>query len=188
MHYLRAPFGIYCDACYRPLPRRFQNSPALTIAHSEVGVNGRVPTMPSWNALEKIKPTLAEHVKPVKPVKPVEPVESTEPVESVEPVKSVQPVERVEPIEPVERYKPAAASLEHPTNWKGAGGKFGLQADWRLALMKTGRNGQQSMKGEACLTDQEQEEVREILQRRMTAPAKKVWHALRTCPARISTP
>ena len=57
------------------------------------------------------------------------------------------------------------------------GGEFGLSADWRYALSMPRRDGKgDSLKDEACLVDEKQENVNEILRRRKTTPAgSKVW-------------
>lgn len=161
---------------------RFQTSPGPTIAHSgrfperkgsEGGVGRRMPAKPTSNSLEQVKPA-SNSLTPVEPAQPVHPLRAAEPVAPIKPVQPVQPVDPVEPIKPIE---PESVRSEDPENWKGAGGKFGLEADWRLALLNRDRNSGQSMRGETCLTDQVQVGVREILEKRRTAPAKKVWPA-----------
>lgn len=61
--------------------------------------------------------------------------------------------------------------------WKGAGGEFGLSADWREALSVPGGGGgggeggggEGLRGGDACLTEEKQAEVREILEKRGAA-------------------
>ena len=63
---------------------------------------------------------------------------------------------------------------ESPSGWRGAGGEFGLQSDWRQALLESDGHGRLSLKGEACLSEERQRDVRVILQRRDQAGRKKV--------------
>lgn len=85
--------------------------------------------------------------------------------------------------------------------WENAGGKFGLSADWRVAVVLPGDRGDvgspsrignsstksfegygerdiSGIRGKACLTQEKQEEVRQILDRRKNRPPgtnKKVY-------------
>eukprot|EP00903_Cladosiphon_okamuranus_P020329 g18652.t1 len=77
---------------------------------------------------------------------------------------------------------------------KGAGGEFGLSADWREAIQEKngsavgggggdsgGDSGWGGLRGEACMTSAKREEVREVLEkRRLTPHRKKVAVCLRT--------
>jgi len=67
-----------------------------------------------------------------------------------------------------------AAQLAEHEKWKGAGGEFGLQADWRQALLASDGFGGQSLRGGACLTDEKQANVRHILRKR-ASKEKKVF-------------
>jgi len=67
-----------------------------------------------------------------------------------------------------------ASQLAEHEKWKGAGGEFGLSADWRQALLRDDGSGGQSLRGEACLTDEKQAQVRDILQKRAST-TKKVF-------------
>ncbi|CAN0164374.1 unnamed protein product [Scytosiphon promiscuus] len=74
--------------------------------------------------------------------------------------------------------------------WKGAGGEFGLSADWREALsMPDGDGGGDhglgadggSLRGAACMTDEKRAEVGRILEKRgRTAATNKVAICVRT--------
>lgn len=65
--------------------------------------------------------------------------------------------------------------------WKGAGGEFGLQADWRRAVAAQDGHDEQSLRGEACLTHERQLEVRDILGKRdSTTVARKQVRSMRT--------
>jgi len=58
--------------------------------------------------------------------------------------------------------------------WKGAGGAFGLQADWRRAIAAQDGRNELNLRGEACFTHKRQSEVRDILEKRgWTAVARK---------------
>lgn len=58
--------------------------------------------------------------------------------------------------------------------FKGAGGQFGMSSDWRLSIQESN-----NMRGEACMTDAKQEEVREILHKRRMDPSRKKVQAQR---------
>lgn len=53
--------------------------------------------------------------------------------------------------------------------WKGAGGVFGLQADWRRAIAAQDGRKELSLRGHACVTPKEQLGVRDILEKRESA-------------------
>lgn len=68
---------------------------------------------------------------------------------------------------------PLSSPLEsdEPFPWTGAGGKFGLSSDWREATMMPGaRGGKATMRGEVCMEDAKQRQVREVLERRANTP------------------
>ncbi|CAM9694352.1 unnamed protein product [Ectocarpus fasciculatus] len=64
----------------------------------------------------------------------------------------------------------------------GAGGKYGLSSDWREAAMMPGaRGGDATMRGDVCMEDAKQRQVREILERRSNTPGtSKVAACVRT--------
>ncbi|CAN0149144.1 unnamed protein product, partial [Scytosiphon promiscuus] len=69
--------------------------------------------------------------------------------------------------------------------WQGGDGKFGLGSDWRFSIQQENSDGGLSVedwRGEACITQEKQREVREILEKRRVIPAgqKKVAACLRT--------
>lgn len=59
----------------------------------------------------------------------------------------------------------------------GGGGEFGISADWRYALsMPRAGGGDDSLRGDVCLGEKEQQRVQEIFRRREATPAgSKVW-------------
>lgn len=65
-----------------------------------------------------------------------------------------------------------AARLAELDMWKGAGGEFGLQADWRQALLASNGDGGRSLRGEACLAHEKEEQVRKILEKRASTTKK----------------
>eukprot|EP00903_Cladosiphon_okamuranus_P007792 g7541.t1 len=71
------------------------------------------------------------------------------------------------------------SSEDYATLWKGAGGVFGLSADWQevLSLPDEGEGGPEarhmSLRGEACMTDEKRSEVQAILDKRRTDPSNK---------------
>ncbi len=67
----------------------------------------------------------------------------------------------------------ASEPAEHE-EWKGAGGEFGSQADWRQAFLASDGFGGQSLRGGAYLTDEKQAGVRDILRKR-ASKEKKVF-------------
>ncbi|CAM9845951.1 unnamed protein product [Ectocarpus sp. 6 AP-2014] len=51
-------------------------------------------------------------------------------------------------------------STEPPESWKGGGGPFGLDGDWRNALQEDGGDGAENgLRGEACMTHDKRKEV-----------------------------
>eukprot|EP00903_Cladosiphon_okamuranus_P007790 g7539.t1 len=71
------------------------------------------------------------------------------------------------------------SSEEYASLWKGAGGVFGLSADWQeaISLPDQGEVGPEarhmSLRGEACMTEEKRFEVQAILDKRRTAPSTK---------------
>lgn len=69
----------------------------------------------------------------------------------------------------------------NPSDWKGAGGEFGLSADWREAISVAdegqgeggGGGPHMSLRGEGCMTEEKRAEVWSILEKRRTAPSTK---------------
>lgn len=71
----------------------------------------------------------------------------------------------------------ANTTEDYALEWKGAGGEFGMSADWPEAIsMPDGEGhdggGRTSLRGEACMTQDKQAEVRATLEKRRTATAK----------------
>ncbi|CAM9556159.1 unnamed protein product [Ectocarpus sp. 4 AP-2014] len=71
---------------------------------------------------------------------------------------------------------------EPPESWKGAGGPFGLDGDWRNALQEEGGDGaEDGLRGEGCMTHDNRKEVKEVLEKRkVDPPRQKVAVCLRT--------
>ncbi|CAN0556319.1 unnamed protein product, partial [Ectocarpus sp. 12 AP-2014] len=78
--------------------------------------------------------------------------------------------------------RPSLLESDEPYPWTGAGGKFGLTSDWREAAMMPGaRGGEATMRGDNCMVDAKQRQVREILERRANTPGtSKVAACVRT--------
>ena len=85
----------------------------------------------------------------------------------------------------VSRLKSGAFGTQNTTHsdyageWRGAGGLFGLSADWREAILSPdqgagGASGRHmSLRGEACMTEEKRAEVQAILEKRRTGGASK---------------
>ena len=65
-------------------------------------------------------------------------------------------------------------------DWEGAGGEYGLSAEWREAISIRDGEGEggggginTSLRGEACMAEESQAGVQEILERRRTIPPTK---------------
>ncbi|CAN0142574.1 unnamed protein product [Ectocarpus sp. 12 AP-2014] len=78
--------------------------------------------------------------------------------------------------------RPSLMESDEPSSWTGAGGKFGLTSDWREAAMMPGaRGGEATMRGDNCMGNAKQRQVREILERRANTPGtSKVAACVRT--------
>ena len=66
------------------------------------------------------------------------------------------------------------ARMFHPPESDEDSLKFGLSSDWREAILIPGRGHEDmgaTMRGEHCMEDANQEEVRKILRRRNSTPA-----------------
>lgn len=74
---------------------------------------------------------------------------------------------------------PPGQATNAPWEWENAGGEFGLSADWQKAVLLPGSG--EDIRGERCLSDENQEQVRQILARRdRTAATEKVAACVRT--------
>lgn len=68
-----------------------------------------------------------------------------------------------------QRAENGSVGQTHPfTEWKGAGGQFGLEADWLYADQEEGGEGggKDRLRGESCMTEEKRREVQEILSKR----------------------
>lgn len=76
-------------------------------------------------------------------------------------------------------------AYDAPWVWANAGGEFGLSGDWREALLVPGKeegNVNGTLRGESCMSEDKQEQVRLILGRRKKTPtSERVSTAVYVC-------
>lgn len=97
----------------------------------------------------------------------------------------------------ISRLKSGAFSTMHDSlEWKGAGGEFGLSADWREAISMPDGKGEgegeaggggsiASLRGKACMTEEKRAEVQAILNKRRATPStNKVRYTVERCTGR----